>query len=112
MQVTPLASRTPCAMLVNVPADVANDIVEVLAPLPVLKVAHVPAACERMVTTWPLVVVLGGRPTEAELAAVRATALDISAEVVVVNDPPDLTRLRLEVAAAKRAATLTRDKGP
>jgi hypothetical protein len=111
MQVTPLASRTPCAMLVSVPAEVAEDIVEALSPLPVLKVAHVPGACERMVSTWPLVVVLGGRLTEAELAAVRATALDISAQVVVLSDHPDPAGLRLEIAAAKRAATTSRDAG-
>jgi hypothetical protein len=65
-----------------------------------------------MVATWPLVVVLGGRLAEAELTAVRATALDISAQVVVADDHPDLARLRLEVVAAKRAATQMRDKNP
>ena len=98
-------------MLVNVPAEVADDIVAVLSPLMSLKVAHVPAACERMVATWPLVIVLGGRPTDAELASVRATALDISAQVVVVSDHPDRARLCLELAAAKRAATQMRDAG-
>ena len=99
-------------MLVAVPPEMANDLVSVLAPLQVLKVAHVPAACERMVATWPLVVILGTRPTEAELAAVRATAVDISAQIVVADDHPDRARLRLEVVAAKRTATQMRDKSP
>jgi hypothetical protein len=110
MHVTPLATRTPCAMLVSVPADVVDDVVAVLSPLNVLKVGHVPAACERMVATWPLVVVLGARPKDAEFEAIRAMALDISAQIVIVSDHPDRARLRLELAAAKRAATEMRDE--
>jgi hypothetical protein len=110
MHVTPLATRAPCAMLVNVPAELVDDIAAVLAPLMILKVAHVPAACERMVATWPLAVVLGTRPKEAEFEAIRATALDISAQIVIVSDHPDPARLRLELAAAKRAATEMREE--
>jgi hypothetical protein len=110
LQVTPLASRAPCAMVVSVPAEALDDVVAVLSPLTVLKVAHVPAACERMVATWPLVVVLGGRPKDTELEAIRATALDISAQVVLMTDYPDRSRFRLELAAAKRAATEIRDQ--
>lgn len=109
MQVTPLATRAPCAMLVAVPADAEGDVASVLSPLMLRKVGHVPAACARMVATWPLVVVLGSRPEEAHFEAIRATALDISAQVVIVADYPDPARLRLELAAAKRAAIQMRD---
>ena len=95
-------------MLVGVPPEAADDVAAALSPLKILKVAHVPAACDRMVKTWPLVVVLGARPREAEFDAIRATALDISAQVVVLTNHPDPARLRLELTAAKRAATLMR----
>jgi hypothetical protein len=39
-----------------------------------LKVAHIPAMCARMLATWPLVAVLGSRPDEAHCEATRATA--------------------------------------
>jgi hypothetical protein len=110
MHVTPLASRIPCAMLVNVAAEVVDDLVALLSPLSILKVAHVPAACERMIATWPLVVVLGSRLKGEELEAIRATALDISAQVVILGDHPDRARLQLEVAAARRAAMQMRDE--
>jgi hypothetical protein len=112
MHVTPLATRAPCAMLVNVPSDALDDVVTVLQPLLILKVAHVPAACERMVATWPLVVVLGSQPKESEFEAIRATALDISAQIVIVSNFPDRARLRLELAAAKKAATEMRTETP
>jgi hypothetical protein len=108
--VTPLLFRTPSAMLVNVPAERSDDVAAALAPLKVLKVAHVPAACERMIANWPLVVVLGSRPKDAELEAIRATALDISAQVVIMTDHPDAARLRMEFAAATRAAIQMRDE--
>ena len=97
-------------MLVGVPAEASDEVASALAPLKVLKVAHVPAACERMIANWPLVVVLGSRPREAELEAIRATALDISAQVVILSDHPDAARLRLELAAATRAAIQMRDE--
>ncbi len=102
--VTPVFLRAPSAMLVGVPVEAADDVASAVSPLQVLKVAHVPAACERMVAMWPLVVVVGIRPKEAELQAIRATALDISAQVVMLGDFPDASRLRLELAAAIRAS--------
>jgi hypothetical protein len=107
--ITPLLFRAPSAMLVNVPADLADEVAAGLAPLKILRVAHVAAACERMVANWPLVVVLGPRAKPAELEAIRATALDVSAQLVVLVDSPRLERLRLELAAATRAAVQMRD---
>jgi hypothetical protein len=108
--VTPLAFRAPSAMLVAVATDAVDDVTSALSPLKVLKVAHVPAACERMIANWPLVVVLGSRPKESELEAIRATALDVSAQLVILSDHPNAARLRLELAAAKRAAVQMRDE--
>jgi hypothetical protein len=96
-------------MLVAVEPAMADELGEMLAALKVLKVAHVRAACERMLATRPLVVVVGKRPKRDELEALRATALDISAQVVVLENVADPTKRRLEVAAALRAAETLRD---
>lgn len=109
MQPTPQFFPVPCAMLVGVDDQDAEAVLAALAPLKILKVGHVPAACERMLATWPLVVVLGSRPKDSELEALRATALDISAQVVLLPDFPDPARRQMELLAAKRAAAQMRD---
>jgi len=98
----------PCAMLVAVPAEHVDECVTLLAPLRALKVGHVRAACERMLTTRPLVVVVGGSPLEEEMDTLREIADSISSQIVILSDRLDPARRKLELAGALRAAQTTR----
>ena len=75
----------PSAMLVAVPPEVASELTGVLGSLIVLKVGHIAAACERMLATWPLILIVGGRQKASGSATLRATAVDIKAEVVMLD---------------------------
>ena len=98
-------------MLVAVPEAMVEICTSALAPLRILKVAHARAACDRMLATWPYVVVLGDVTKETEIDLVRATAADISAQVVALSERRDEARLRVELIGAMRAADAIRGSG-
>jgi hypothetical protein len=95
-------------MLVAVPPGVQAELARAFASLMLLKVGHIAGACERMLATWPLVLIVGGRPKESELTVLRATATDISAEVLVLADFPDARTRDAAVAQAVRKASQLR----
>lgn len=94
-------------MLIEVPEELERSIAATLGMV-ILRAKHARAACERMVTMLPLVIVMGGEPAEDEVAQVQEYALAISAQVVVLADLPSLDKLELHLKAARRAAELTR----
>src|SRR5579863_5358206 len=111
-QLTPHFYVLPAAMLVGVSRDLEVEVTAALSPLKILRVGHVAGACERMVATRPLVVVLEARPKDSELEALRATVLDISAQIVILSEYADPERRRAELIAARRAATQMRGEAP
>lgn len=98
----------PSAMLIGVSPDQAAECTATLAPLVMNRVAHVLAACERMVTLRPLVVVLGSEQSDSDMTRLREIADTISAQVVVLSERLDAARRKLELTAALRAAQTTR----
>ena len=76
--------------------------------IPVLKVGHASAACERMVTTRPLVVIAGLGLSRDDLAALRARSLDTGAQLVVLQEIKDEAQLPVHLQSAKRAALISR----
>jgi hypothetical protein len=105
---TPLFLPVPSAMLVGVSADAQASLGPMLGSLAVLKVGHIAGACERMLATWPLVLIVGGRNKEADLQTLRATALDISADVIVLADYPDPAKLHEAILAGVKKASRLR----
>jgi hypothetical protein len=94
-------------MLVDVPKELELHILRVLG-MTLIRSNHAAAACERMPTMRPLVVVLGGKPSEDEVSRVEELAIAISAQVVVLSRIKEGDNLDLHLMAARRAANLTR----
>ena len=96
-----------CVLLVDVPEDLVRPIAAALA-MTVLRAKHPAAACERMVTMRPLVVVVGGEQEPDQLANVEEHALAIAAQVVVLANLGGGDKLVLHLKAARRAAEKSR----
>lgn len=89
----------------------AQDLVEkcsTLLGIPVLKVGHANAACERMLTTRPLVVIAGKGLSTDDMTALRGRALDTGAQLVALDEVRDDGQLAMSLKSALRAALITR----
>jgi hypothetical protein len=79
---TPQFQPVPSVMVVGLDEPRAAICARVVAPLPVLRVAHAQAAFERMLVTWPLVLVLRETAAADEVTRLREGARQIGAEIV------------------------------
>src|SRR4051812_10211619 len=95
-----------CVMLVDVPVDLERFIARALG-MSILRVNHAHAACQRMPTTLPLVVVVGGERTAEEVALLEEHTLAIGAQLVQLAQVKELDKLELHLKAAARAADLS-----
>jgi hypothetical protein len=84
----------PGAMAVGLPDALAEASSAHLAPLPVMRVAHVAAACERMVVTRPQVII--ALSTVDKLDVLRERATDIGAELAELS--PGMSDLQVKAA--------------
>ncbi len=91
-------------MLVALTPQVARECIRMVEPMGVLQVRHAHAACERMLATRPLVVIVGEELPPKELEDVRAVARDIGAQVVLLAEHPEAEERRGAVQAAILAA--------
>ncbi len=98
-----------CVMLVDVPTDLERRITRALV-MTLLRAKHVMAACERMVTMCPLVVVVGGTPTANELASLEENAIAIGAQVVLLSKLENIDALEGQLALARAAAEKVREQ--
>jgi hypothetical protein len=71
-----------------------------------MRVAHIRAACERMLVTRPLIVLFSAALPADEQELLRERAVDIMAEAVVVPDVIDTSAFRQTLFVALREANL------
>ena len=108
---------TPCVMLVGLAdgeAELCATALKSLArskPLAVMRVAHIRAACERMLVTRPLIVVFSEVAPDADKCMLTERSEDISAEVVALPPAINLDALRESLFAAVREANLKSEAG-
>ena len=95
-------------MLVDLTAEQDRICAEALSPLQLLRVAHVVAACARMMTTRPLVVVVGGEPEPEHMEQLREVVASMASQVVELRGVESVERVKLELIAALRAARALR----
>jgi hypothetical protein len=97
-------------MLVALPEAEADVCARVLKPLTagrsvaIMRVAHIRAACERMLVTRPLVVVFAEALGAEERKLLTERAEDISAAIVTVSVKPDEADLRVRLFEAFQRA--------
>jgi len=89
-------------MTVALPDALAEASSAHLAPLPVMRVAHVAAACERMVVTRPQVIVV--MTTAQQIETLRERATDIGAELAELAPDMDDLQVKAAVVNAKYRA--------
>jgi hypothetical protein len=89
-------------MAVGLPEALADAVALHLAPVPVMRVAHVHAACERMVVTRPQVIVVVGGVLNVEVLLERAQ--DVGAEVAELTADMNDLQVKAAVVNAKYRA--------
>jgi hypothetical protein len=82
---TPIFNAIPCVMFVGLGDDAAKVCAQGCEPMKILKVAHAAAALPRMVTTHPLLVILGASVPPAGEEEIRQHALALGTEVLPVS---------------------------
>jgi hypothetical protein len=82
---TPFVRHPWVAMFVAVPDSLAAPCEKALTPLPVVRVANVGAALERLPALKPLLVVTGDIGTDQHLATLSERASNVGATVVSVH---------------------------
>jgi hypothetical protein len=92
----------PNAMAIGLPDALADACSQHLAPLPMTRVAHVVAACERMVVIRPQVIVVMARAEKLEM--LRERAQDIGAELAELAPEMDELMVKAAVVNAKYRA--------
>ncbi len=92
----------PSAMAVGLPDALAEASALHLAPLPVMRVAHVVAACERMVVTRPQVIVV--MATAPQVDVLRERAVDVGAELAELTPEMNALQVKAAVVNAKYRA--------
>jgi alkanesulfonate monooxygenase SsuD/methylene tetrahydromethanopterin reductase-like flavin-dependent oxidoreductase (luciferase family) len=78
---TPIFNPLPTVMLVGLPDDIAEACAKAADPVSTLRVAHAAAAMQRMVSTLPLVILIGASISEKDEDALRQQATAIGALV-------------------------------
>ena len=78
---TPIFNPLPTVMLVGLADDLAEDCAKAADPVSTLRVAHAAAALQRMVSTLPLVILIGASVSEKDEEALRQQATAIGALV-------------------------------
>jgi hypothetical protein len=102
----------PCVMLVALgegEAKLCADLLKPLTvtkPLSIMRVAHIRAACERMLVTRPMIVIFSEALTADEQRVLHERAQDIMAETVVLPEAIDTDALRQTLFVAIREANL------
>jgi hypothetical protein len=82
----------------------------VTKPLSIMRVAHIRAACERMLVTRPMIVIFSAAIEVEEQKLLGERAEDIMAEVVVLPEVIDTEALRQTLFVAVREANLKDDQ--
>ncbi len=75
-------------------------------PMAVMRVAHIRAACERMLVTRPMVIVFSDALSAADRKVLCERAEDITAEVVAIPQIIDAEALKEQLFLALREANL------
>jgi hypothetical protein len=102
----------PCMMLVALgdrEAKLCADLLKPLTaakPLSVMRVAHIRAACERMLVTRPMIVVFSEALAPDEQKLLHERIEDIMAEAVVLPEIIDRDALKQRLFVALREANL------
>src|SRR5205809_198079 len=109
-------------MLVAVPADLDARCARAMTILKILRVAHIQAACERLLITRPYAIVVGPDlrppPSRDQRELLMSHAGDINASVVwlaEIADPSTIEAVVKEAvmnAASRRASLDEDDAGP
>jgi len=84
----------PSAMSVGLAETLANTCAAHLDPIPLMRVGHVVAACERMLVTRPLVIIVMAGTDN--MAMLRERAEDIRAEIAELT--PEMNELQVKAA--------------
>jgi hypothetical protein len=95
------------ALGVGCDAEVLDRCQAVLG-LPILRVGHASAACERMLTTRPLVVIAGTGIMSADMTALKNRALDTGAQLVLLEECKEEEALTAHLKKALRSALIAR----
>jgi hypothetical protein len=96
---TPVFNPPPCIMVIGLDDAVAKACADAARPIPALRVRRAGVARDRVLTTWPLVI-LASPADEAEiLDAARA----VGATLILTDTPVSAETLRNAVVAAARA---------
>ena len=92
----------PNAMAIGLSEALADACTQHLAPLPVMRVAHVVAACERMVVTRPQVIVVMANADKLEM--LRERAQDVGVELAELTPEMDELMVKAAIVNAKYRA--------
>jgi hypothetical protein len=92
----------PGAMAVGLPDTLADACAEHLAPLPVTRVAHVVAACERMLILRPQVIVV--MAMAEKVGVLKERAQDIQAEIAELTPNMSPPQVKAALVNAKYRA--------
>jgi hypothetical protein len=103
-ETTPLFQVAPSVMLVALDDELAAACARASEPARALRVAHTPAALQRMVAHMPLVIVIGASVVAHEVEAIRHHAEAIGARVMMETELEQGAALDVQLKAAVRAA--------
>jgi hypothetical protein len=103
-ETTPLFQVAPSVLLVAIPDGLAAACRRAAEPARTLRVAHAPAALQRMVTVLPLVIIIGTAIPAADGEAIRHHAEAIGARVMHESDLEEGEALDVQLRAAVRIA--------
>jgi len=103
-ETTPLFQVAPSVMMVALSDELAAACARASAPARALRVAHAPAALQRMVAHLPLVIVIGAAVQADDVEAIRHHAEAIGARVMIEAELETGDALDVQLAAAVRIA--------
>jgi hypothetical protein len=103
-ETTPLFQVAPSVMFVALPDDLAAACARAAEPARALRVAHAPAALQRMVTHLPLVIIIGGKVPANDADSIRHHAEAIGARVMKEDELQPGEALDVQLKAAVRMA--------
>src|SRR6266568_4556659 len=107
MKKTPFVGHPWVILLIALGEETAKECETAVIPLPVIRVADVTGAIERVVALRPLVVVVGGNANAGDLAILRARAAEASSVFVglegTTTGPLLATKLRTAIHDAEAA---------
>jgi hypothetical protein len=101
-ETTPLFQVAPSVMLVALADELAAACARASEPARALRVAHAPAALQRMVTHLPLLIIIGARVPAVDVEEIRHHAEAIAARVMMESELEQGEALDVQLKAAVR----------